>query len=105
MWISQGLVALAGIIPAFAPLAAADAPLSSSSGPQCSFELTLTWEKYSPDGFAREMILVNGQFPGPLLEINQGDEVQVVVHNQLPFNTTVHFHGNHGCLLEALSLI
>jgi FtsP/CotA-like multicopper oxidase with cupredoxin domain len=39
------------------------------------------------------MILVNGQFPGPTLEINQGDEVEVRVHNKMPLNTTVHFHG------------
>ncbi|GAB1315221.1 Multicopper oxidase [Madurella fahalii] len=58
-----------------------------------TFELTLTWEVYAPDGRAREMILVNGQFPGPTLEIDQGDEVEVIVHNNLPYNSTVHFHG------------
>ncbi|KAL2127638.1 hypothetical protein VTI74DRAFT_10379 [Chaetomium olivicolor] len=58
-----------------------------------TFDLTLTWEKYTPDGRSREMILVNGQFPGPTLELNQGDEVEVRVHNKMPFNTTVHFHG------------
>ncbi|AEO69834.1 4c3f7579-281f-413b-9b04-61e62d660a29 [Thermothielavioides terrestris] len=58
-----------------------------------TFDLTLTWETHAPDGRSREMILVNGQFPGPTLEIDQGDEVLVRVHNQMPFNTTVHFHG------------
>lgn len=57
------------------------------------FELTLTWEKHAPDGFERNMILINGQFPGPLMEINQGDDVEVLVHNKMPLNTTVHFHG------------
>ncbi|KAK3326870.1 multicopper oxidase [Apodospora peruviana] len=57
------------------------------------FELTLTWQTHAPDGFAREMILTNGQFPGPLLEMDEGDEVVVVVHNKMPFNTTLHFHG------------
>ncbi|KAK3360615.1 multicopper oxidase-domain-containing protein [Lasiosphaeria hispida] len=65
----------------------------SYAQPPRHFELALTWEQYAPDGRAREMILVNGQFPGPTLEIFQGDEVEVVVHNKMPFNTTVHFHG------------
>lgn len=72
------------------------------------FELTLTWEKHAPDGFERDMILVNGQFPGPLLEMNQGDDVEVLVHNKMPHNTTVHFHGMYGIVLSrntALSLI
>ncbi|KAH6980676.1 multicopper oxidase [Ilyonectria sp. MPI-CAGE-AT-0026] len=57
------------------------------------YDLTLTWEKHAPDGFERDMILINGQFPGPLLEMDEGDYVEVKVHNQMPFNTTVHFHG------------
>lgn len=57
------------------------------------FDLTLTWQKHAPDGFEREVILVNGQFPGPALEMNQGDNIEVTVHNKLPFNTTVHWHG------------
>lgn len=58
-----------------------------------TFELSLTWEKHAPDGFERDMVLTNGQFPGPLLEMSHGDEVQVTVHNKMPFNTTVHYHG------------
>jgi FtsP/CotA-like multicopper oxidase with cupredoxin domain len=57
------------------------------------FDLTLTWEKHAPDGFERDMILINGQFPGPLLEMDEDDYVEVKVHNKMPFNTTVHFHG------------
>ncbi|KAM0280847.1 hypothetical protein ACHAQH_003877 [Verticillium albo-atrum] len=48
------------------------------------FDLTLTWETYKPNGQAREMILVNGQFPAPTLEISEGDDVEVNVYNSLP---------------------
>ena len=41
------------------------------------FPITLTWEKGAPDGFARDMILMNGQFPGPTLEMNEGANVEV----------------------------
>jgi FtsP/CotA-like multicopper oxidase with cupredoxin domain len=57
------------------------------------YEFSLTWETHSPDGFARKMILTNGQFPGPSIEVTQGDEVEVAVTNLMPFNTTIHFHG------------
>ncbi|KAF2193683.1 multicopper oxidase [Zopfia rhizophila CBS 207.26] len=59
----------------------------------CHFTLELTWNTGSPDGFEREMIFVNDQFPGPTLEIEQGDWVEIQVVNKMPFNTTVHYHG------------
>lgn len=59
------------------------------------FDLTLTWEEHAPDGFSREMILVNGQMPGPTLEFHQDDWVVVRVHNKSPYNSSVHFHGEN----------
>jgi FtsP/CotA-like multicopper oxidase with cupredoxin domain len=35
----------------------------------------------------------NGQAPGPLIRVHVGDHVKIVVHNQLPGATTVHWHG------------
>ncbi|KAI1628778.1 laccase TilA [Exophiala viscosa] len=58
------------------------------------FEVTLTWEDYSPNGGTpRKMILTNGTFPGPPLKAQVGDCVEFLVHNQLPDETTIHFHG------------
>ncbi|KAJ5723647.1 Multicopper oxidase type 2 [Penicillium malachiteum] len=57
------------------------------------FELDLTWQNGAPDGNVREMVFMNNQFPGPELRLDQGDDVEFVVHNNLPFNTSVHFHG------------
>ncbi|KAK5278759.1 hypothetical protein LTR40_008714, partial [Exophiala xenobiotica] len=58
------------------------------------FEVTLTWEDYSPNGGKpRKMILTNGTFPGPALKLKVGDEVDFLVHNDLPDPTSVHFHG------------
>ncbi|KAK2020490.1 multicopper oxidase [Colletotrichum zoysiae] len=58
-----------------------------------NFELDLTWQTAAPDGFARQMILVNGQFTGPRIEVNEGDDVTIKVMNNLPYSTTVHYHG------------
>ncbi|KAI1830098.1 hypothetical protein DTO013E5_7654 [Penicillium roqueforti] len=57
------------------------------------FELNLTWESFAPDGVAREQFLINGQFPGPPLIMDEGDDVEVTVNNFSPFNTTIHYHG------------
>lgn len=57
------------------------------------FEIDLTWGPVSPDGFTRNGILMNGQFPGPQLNVNQFDNVEFIVHNHLPNATAVHFHG------------
>ncbi len=35
----------------------------------------------------------NGSMPGPTLEVVQGDRVRIIVHNDLPEPTTVHWHG------------
>jgi hypothetical protein len=46
------------------------------------FELDLTWQKGAPNGNTRDMIFMNGQFPGPHLVVDQGDDVGVrVYHN------------------------
>lgn len=57
------------------------------------FEITLTWEDWEVAGAVRKTILTNGQFPGPKLQLKQGDYVEFVVNNHLPFDTAVHFHG------------
>lgn len=35
----------------------------------------------------------NGMVPGPLIKVNPGDKVRVVLDNRLPQSTVVHFHG------------
>ncbi|EQB53500.1 multicopper oxidase [Colletotrichum gloeosporioides Cg-14] len=55
-----------------------------------------TWA--APDGFEQELLLVNGQFPGPQIEANWGDIVEVTVHNNITGpeeGTAIHWHGIH----------
>jgi FtsP/CotA-like multicopper oxidase with cupredoxin domain len=35
----------------------------------------------------------NGTVPGPTIKVAPGDKVRVVLHNQLPESTAIHFHG------------
>lgn len=70
------------------------ASLSAGQLPQTNrFELNVTWELWAPDGVERYQTLVNGQFPGPPLIMDEGDNVEVIVNNFMPFNTTIHYHG------------
>lgn len=46
------------------------------------------------DGIPKSVMLVNGQFPGPTIEANWGDMIQVTVINNLENEgTAVHWHG------------
>jgi len=64
---------------------ALQAPLSFSAN--VYFELDITWETYAPDGNPRQMVLMNGQFPGHQLNLDYGDSVEVetlLLVSQLP---------------------
>ena len=70
--------------------------------PTWDFQAVPTTREYSwtindavlnPDGIFRPMVLINNQFPGPLVEINEGDTLIVHVSNQGVNATSVHFHG------------
>ncbi|PUZ45626.1 hypothetical protein GQ55_8G239800 [Panicum hallii var. hallii] len=37
--------------------------------------------------------VVNGQLPGPAIEITEGDSVAVLLVNKSPYNITIHWHG------------
>ncbi|KDN46942.1 hypothetical protein RSAG8_04019, partial [Rhizoctonia solani AG-8 WAC10335] len=48
----------------------------------------------APDGFYRQMLVVNGQYPGPTIEANEGDTIIVHVKNRIPrVGTSLHWHG------------
>jgi hypothetical protein len=47
----------------------------------------------NPDGVFRPMMLINGQFPGPMIVCNEGDTVVVNVINEAKNATSIHWHG------------
>ncbi|KZV76831.1 multicopper oxidase [Peniophora sp. CONT] len=60
--------------------------------------LTIGNAVLSPDGYARDGVTVNGQFPGPLVSANVGDDFEITVVDALHDDdlaqvTTVHWHG------------
>lgn len=59
-------------------------------------EWDITWVWAAPDGFARPLIGINGEWPCPQVDVNLGDRVIVDVYNDLGNQTTgIHWHGFH----------
>jgi FtsP/CotA-like multicopper oxidase with cupredoxin domain len=46
-------------------------------------------------GVETDVFVYNGRSPGPTLEVREGDRVVVRFRNELPEETTVHWHGIH----------
>lgn len=44
---------------------------------------------------AHNRIFVNGQFPGPTLEVTDGDTLEVKVINKAIYNVTMHWYNIH----------
>ncbi|KAF1812537.1 multicopper oxidase [Eremomyces bilateralis CBS 781.70] len=60
------------------------------------YDFTVARAVIAPDGVERDAILVNEQFPGPQIEANWGDWIEVTVHNQIESpkeGTSIHWHG------------
>jgi len=45
------------------------------------------------EGVTATAYTYNGTVPGPMIRVTEGDRVRVIVKNQLPEPTTVHWHG------------
>ena len=61
------------------------------------YNWTISRTQLSPDGVLRDVIVINDQFPGPLIEANWGDEIAVTVYNNITGpeeGTSIHWHGS-----------
>ncbi|CAG8808014.1 25481_t:CDS:2, partial [Racocetra persica] len=57
------------------------------------FNLTIEKVTLAPDGFTRQLSTVNGQYPGPVIEVNKGERIVMKIHNKLGEPTALHAHG------------
>lgn len=58
------------------------------------FELTareVQWEV--EPGVKRTAFAYDGQVPGPTIRVTEGDRIRVILKNELPESTSIHFHG------------
>lgn len=69
---------------------------SPTTGVIRAYDFTIRRGFIAPDGVNKSVILVNGQFPAPLIEANWGDTIQVKVKNEISApeeGTALHWHG------------
>ena len=67
-----------------------------TTGVTRSYNFDIARATIAPDGVERPVILVNGAFPGPTIEANWGDTIQVTVTNNIvgpEEGTAMHWHG------------
>ncbi|MGA0806688.1 MAG: copper resistance system multicopper oxidase, partial [Pseudohongiellaceae bacterium] len=81
------------VLPAWAQSGAA----LSSAGPPAlqgsQFDLAVAAVERTVAGRHAPAIIINGQFPAPLLRWREGDELTLRVHNRLAEETSIHWHG------------
>ncbi|KAH8799438.1 Cupredoxin, partial [Xylogone sp. PMI_703] len=67
---------------------------SYSCATAVTYNWSIDWVTVAPDGFSRQVIGINGQWPCPPIEASVGDTVVVHVTNNLGNeSTSLHFHG------------
>lgn len=57
------------------------------------YEWVVTDMTANPDGVFRPMMVINAQFPGPMIVCNEGDTIVVNVVNHAKNATSIHWHG------------
>ncbi|KAK0516994.1 hypothetical protein JMJ35_000149 [Cladonia borealis] len=60
------------------------------------YNFTISRGQAAPDGYVTNVIVVNDQFPGPLIEANWGDWIEVSMTNNISGpeeGTALHWHG------------
>ncbi|WP_343345321.1 copper resistance system multicopper oxidase [Sphingomicrobium sp. XHP0239] len=87
---------LAGAMPAWARgtdvhAAHARKGFDEVAGPR--IDLTVGRSMFRTGGRSGHAVTVNGSVPGPLLRLQEGEEISLNVHNRLDEDTSIHWHG------------
>lgn len=64
-------------LPSYCRVLLLSALAEAVSGKMVREELTLEWERGAPNGQPRDVITMNGQFPGPTFVWDEDDDVEV----------------------------
>ncbi|KZV56495.1 laccase-1-like [Dorcoceras hygrometricum] len=55
--------------------------------------IQVEWKSVTRLCTTKPVLTINGKYPGPTIDVNEGDNVQVKVTNKATPNTTIHWHG------------
>jgi CopA family copper-resistance protein len=89
------MAGMSGFGAALRRLSLAAAVLAAAAMPALAqrYDLTLEERTVNINGTDRPAITVNGQFPGPLLRLREGEEAVVRVTNRMDKASSIHWHG------------
>jgi CopA family copper-resistance protein len=90
----MALAAVAGLQPAWAKTVSqgrASKGLATLAGKDVV--ITVANSTFSVDGRVGHAVTMNGTIPGPLLRFREGENVRIVVRNELDEDTSIHWHG------------
>lgn len=66
------------------------------NGQTRTYNWVVSRQVLAPDGYEKLGLFVNGEYPGPMIEANWGDTIQVTVTNNITDDeegTSIHWHG------------
>ena len=87
------LLALEGLIPAWAKSGSIGWPSSDARTGPNEFDLRIAKTPIMVDGKPGTAVTLNGGVPGPILRFKEGERVTLRVHNELDETSSVHWHG------------
>ncbi|PRQ20207.1 putative laccase [Rosa chinensis] len=67
--------------------------LDAANGKTHHHKFVVKSSSYSRLCSSKDILTVNGRFPGPTLKAHRGDKMVIEVHNKANFNITLHWHG------------
>ncbi|CAJ0640737.1 2066_t:CDS:2 [Entrophospora sp. SA101] len=71
----------------------AEKPLEYNGTQIRKYDFNVANKMLAPDGYMREMTVINGEYPGPTIHVNKGDKIIVNVTNAIGAHCTIHWHG------------
>ncbi|KAK4268900.1 hypothetical protein QN277_022127 [Acacia crassicarpa] len=62
-------------------------------GPTRFYDFKVQTKRVTKLCSSKDIVTINGMFPGPVIYAQEDDRIVVKVTNQTPFNVTIHWHG------------
>lgn len=59
---------------------------------QVRLSYQVEWKNITRLCHSKLVLTVNGKYPGPTIDVNEGDNVHVTVTNKAAMNTTIHWY-------------
>jgi len=93
---TASMAAMAGIssvLPTYAFAGFDNREVLTPKGPDNVIDLTIGKMPHKIDGKQGQAIGINGTVPGPLIRLQEGQDVMLRVTNELEDTTSIHWHG------------